>query len=134
MDREPFIYQYSAKRNAEIADIREKYLPHEEEKIVRLRRLDRRVQSAGVIPALAIGVVGSLVFGLGMCFGLDVFAGGILPAVLLCALGFITMLPAYPVYRHIAKKTRGALVPEILRLSEEIVGDGVTASPEKKQD
>lgn len=134
MEKKPFIYQYSAKRNAEIADIRERYLPHEEEKIVRLRRLDRRVQSAGVIPALVIGVVGSLVFGLGMCFGLDVFAGGTLPAVLLCVIGTVAMLPAYPVYRHIAKKTRGALVPEILRLSEEIVGEGEAASPEKNQD
>jgi len=31
------------------------------------------------------------------------------------------MLPAYPIYLHISRKTKAELTPEILQLSEEIM-------------
>ncbi len=116
-----FTYQYSAARHKEVESIRSKYLPRKESKLDRLRKLDSRVQSAGVIPALTIGIVGFLIFGIGMCFGLDVLAGAAWLAVLLCILGAAVMLPAYPVYKRIAAKAKTRLTPEILRLSEEIM-------------
>ena len=39
--KEVFQYTYSAKRQEEIQNIRKKYLPEEEDKMERLRRLDR---------------------------------------------------------------------------------------------
>ena len=69
-----FSYQYSAKQNQEVEHIRRKYLPKEENKMETLRRLDTRVQTAGMIPSLCIGVIGCLIFGIGMCFGLDVLS------------------------------------------------------------
>lgn len=116
-----FTYQYSAKQNREVERIRKKYLPQEENKLETLRRLDSRVQSAGIIPSLCIGVIGWLIFGIGMCFVLDVFAGADWLSVLFCALGTVVMLPAYPICRRIARKTKAELTPEILRLSEEIM-------------
>ena len=86
-----------------------------------LRKLDARVQMAGTIPSLCIGVVGALVFGLGMCFFLDVFVGEAWLTALLMVLGANIMIPAYPIYRRIARKTKTELTPEILRLSEEIM-------------
>ena len=116
-----FSYQYSAKQNREVEHIRRKYLPKEENKMETLRKLDARVQMAGTIPSLCIGVVGALVFGLGMCFFLDVFAGAAWLTDLLMVLGAVIMIPAYPIYRRIARKTKAKLTPEILRLSEEII-------------
>ena len=116
-----FTYRYSAAQNREVERIREKYLPREESRLELLRKLDRRVQSAGMIEGLTVGVVGCLIFGIGMCFGLGVFGGGNWLAILFGALGTAVMLPAYPLYRRIARKTREALTPEILRLSEEIM-------------
>lgn len=116
-----FTYRYSATQNKEVEHIRKKYLPREESKMEILRRLDNRVQTAGMLPALCIGVIGVLIFGIGMCFGLDVFAGADFLSVLFCVIGVIIMLPAYPVYRYIAKKTKAELTPEILRLSDEIM-------------
>ena len=116
-----FTYQYSATQNREVENIRRKYLPQEESKIEILRKLDNRVRSAGMIPALCIGVIGCLIFGIGMCFGLDVFAGADWLSVLFGVIGVIVMIPAYPVYRYVAKKTKAELTPEILRLSEEII-------------
>ena len=74
-----------------------------------------------MLQGLIIGIIGCLVFGVGMCFGLDVFDGADWLAVLFCGVGAATMIPAYPVYRYVARKTKEELTPEILRLSEEIM-------------
>ena len=121
MENNTFSYNYSAMRNKEVESIRKKYMPHEESKLERLKKLDLRVQMAGTIESLCFGIVGALVFGLGMCFFLDVFAGAAWLTALLMVLGAVIMIPAYPIYRRIARKTKTELTPEILRLSEEIM-------------
>ena len=121
MENNVFNYRYSATQNKEVERIRERYLPKEESKLDTLRRLDRRVQGAGTLTGLIVGIAGCLLFGIGMCYGLDVFAGADIWTLLFCILGAAVMLPAYPLYRLIAKKTRDDLTPEILRLSEEIM-------------
>ena len=121
MENKSFTYNYSAARNKEVESIRKKYMPHEESKLERLKKLDLRVQMAGTIESLCFGIVGALVFGIGMCFFLDVFAGAAWLTALLMVLGAVIMIPAYPIYRRIARKTKTELTPEILRLSEEII-------------
>ena len=121
MENNTFSYNYSAARNKEVESIRRKYMPHEESKLERLKKLDLRVQMAGTIESLCFGIVGVLIFGIGMCFFLDVFAGAAWLTALLIVLGTIIMIPAYPIYRRIARKTKTELTPEILRLSEEIM-------------
>ena len=121
MKNNTFNYTYSAARNKEVESIRNKYMPREESKIERLKKLDLRVQMAGTIESLCFGIVGALVFGIGMCFFLGVFAGAFWLAVLFMLLGTVIMIPAYPIYRRTAQKTKAELTPEILRLSEEIM-------------
>ena len=121
MENNTFSYIYSAARNKEVESIRKKYMPKEESKIEKLKQLDYRVQMAGMIEGLCFGIIGALVFGFGMCFLLNVFAGTPWITVLLMAIGTVIMIPAYPIYRRIARKTKTKLTPEILRLSEEIM-------------
>lgn len=116
-----FTYQYLAKQNKEVEHIRRKYLPKEEDKMETLRKLDARVQMAGTVPSLCIGIIGCLIFGIGMCFGLDVFAGATWLSVLFMIIGTMIMIPAYPIYRKIAQRTKAELTPDILRLSDEII-------------
>ena len=116
-----FTYQYSAAQNREVEQIRRRYLPREESGIDRLRRLDERVRCAGMIEALTLGIVGCLIFGIGMCWGLGVFGEGAWPAIPFCTVGILAMIPAYPLYRRISRRTRERLAPEILRLSEDIM-------------
>ncbi len=116
-----FTYQYSATQNKEVEHIRQKYLPKEESKMETLRKLDNRVQSAGTIPSLCIGIIGALIFGIGMCSFLDVFAGAAWLTATLMICGTLLMVPAYPICKHIARQTKAELTPEILRLSEEIL-------------
>ena len=121
MENKPFTYNYSAVRNKEVKNIRRKYLPEEESKLETLKRLDCKVQSAGMIESLCFGIIGALVFGVGMCFFLEVFAGATWITVLFMIIGTLLMIPAYPIYKKIARKTKAELTPEILRLSEEIM-------------
>ncbi len=116
-----FNYRYSAANNREIENIRKKYLPQEESKIDRLKRLDYQVQTAGMFQGLILGIIGCLIFGIGVCFCLDVFTAAPWLTVVLLILGTLIMLPAYPVYRRIARKTKERLAPEILKLSDEII-------------
>ena len=121
MENKSFTYNYSAARNKEVESIRRKYMPHEESKLETLKRLDYRVQTAGMIESLCFGIIGALVFGVGMCFFLDVFAGAAWLTAILMICGTLLMIPAYPIYRRVARKTKAELTPEILRLSEEII-------------
>ena len=121
MENNTFTYNYSAVRNKEVESIRRKYFPEEESKLETLKRLDYKVQSAGMIESLCIGIIGALVFGIGMCFFLDVFDGATWITALFMIIGTLLMIPAYPIYRRISHKTKNKLTPEILRLSEEIM-------------
>jgi len=121
MENNTFSYNYSAVRNKEVECIRRKYMPHGESKLETLKRLDGKIQNAGVIESLCLGVTGSLIFGIGMCFFLHVFAGTAWISAFFMIVGTLLMIPAYPIYKRISRKTKEALTPEILRLSEEII-------------
>ena len=116
-----FEYTYSATQQEEIKKIREKYLstPKEENKLETLRRLDASVTKKGTVLSLILGIVGTFIFGTGMCcclvwgmFVLGVFVGFV---------GLVGVSMAYPVYSHITKKEKERLAPEILRLSDELI-------------
>lgn len=121
MENNTFHYNYSASRNKEVESIRRKYMPEEESDLEKLKRLDLRVQTAGTVESLCLGIVGALVFGIGMCFFLDVFAGAAWLSVLFMIIGTLIMIPAYPIYRRISRNIKAELTPEILHLSEKIM-------------
>ncbi len=121
MENNTFNYNYSAVRNKEVESIRNKYMPREESKLERLKKLDLRVQMAGTVESLCVGIVGALVLGIGMSIFLDVFTGAGWLSALFMTVGALIMIPAYPIYRRIARKTKAELTPEILRLFEEIM-------------
>lgn len=118
-----FNYQYSASQNKEVEIIRKRYLPKEETKLDRLQSLDKKVRGAGIIPSLCVGIVGALLFGVGLCFGLGALSGADFLKYLFGVTGAVVMLPAYPLFRYISEKTKRQLTPEILRLSDELSAD-----------
>lgn len=114
-----FNYKYSATENREVQEIRNKYLPKEETKLEELKRLDNKVQKSGILEGLTIGIIGCLVFGVGLCFAMEVIGNSIPLGVVIGIIGAAIMIVAYPVYRHVYNKTRQKLVPRILELTEE---------------
>lgn len=120
-DKETFSYSYSAKQQEEIKHIREKYLPKKEDKMEQLRRLDESVTRPGSVAALIVGVISTLVLGIGMCccmvWGDSLFIVGIIIGVV----GIIGVCLAYPLYTHITKRQREKITPEIMRLTDELM-------------
>ena len=121
-----FNYKYSApteEERREIDSIRRQYAPQEktETKLERLRRLDGLVKNTAIIWSLVLGVVGTLVLGLGLTMILewDIWLWGIV----LMVVGSVPMSIAYPVYKWVLKKYKNRYGEEILRLSEELLNE-----------
>ena len=117
-----FNYTYSAENDAEIESIISKYTPAtpNEDKMAKIRKLDRQVTKKGEIMSILIGIAGTLVMGTGMsaCFAW----GGTMfvPGIIIGIIGIVILSSAYPLYRRIVKTEKDRLGPEILRLAEEI--------------
>ena len=119
---EVFSYTYSASQQAEIKDIREKYMPptEEEDKMERLRRLDRSVARTGTAVSIIVGIISTLVFGFGMCCTM-VWKGLMVPGIMIGVVGIIGIISAYPLYIYVTKKQREKVAPEIIKLSDELM-------------
>lgn len=119
---EVFSYTYSASQQAEIKSICEKYMPptEEEDKMERLRRLDRSVTKTGTAISIIVGIISTLVFGVGMCCTM-VWKGLMLPGIIIGVVGIIGIVSAYPIYVHVTKKQREKVAPEIIKLSDELM-------------
>lgn len=129
-DKENFSYTYSAKEQAEIKRIREKYAPpvEAEDKMETLRRLDGKVTSKATTAALTVGIIGTLIMGTGMSLimtELGNLLGSFFLAVIvglsLGVAGILLVCLAYPVYNRTLQKGREKAAPEILRLTEELM-------------
>lgn len=121
MSNESFEYTYSAKQQEEVKKIREKYMPQEENKLEQLRRLDRSVTQKGSVVSLILGILGTLVMGVGMCCCLVWSDILFIPGIVIGLVGILALSVAYPVYMRITEKERQRLAPEILRLTDELL-------------
>lgn len=116
-----FHYTYSAKEQEEVKKIRSRYLPKEENKMEKLRRLDKRAGEKATVVSLVVGIVGALLLGLGMSCCM-VWAGAwFVPGIVIGVLGIALASLAYPLYERISRKEREKIAPEILRLTDELM-------------
>ena len=120
-EKETFEYNYSAKQQKEIKTIREKYVPKEENKMEQLRRLDASATKPGTAASIIVGVIGALLFGIGMCCTMVWMGNLFIPGIVIGVVGLLAIAAAYPVYTHITKKQREKLAPEIMRLTDELM-------------
>ena len=122
-----FSYTYSAPTENErrqIESIRRQYVTKEykEDKAERVRMLHARVVNSATAISLIFGVVGLLVFGVGMTCVLE--WDRVVIGVLIGALGALIMAPAYPIYNYVLNKNKKKYGEEIVRLSDELLGEG----------
>lgn len=129
--KDNFEYNYSAPTQAErkeIDSIRRQYLTEEqkeESKFEKLKRLDRMVKRPAEISSLTLGVVGTLIFGLGLSCVLEfnrLFLG-----IILMAIGVLPIAIAYPIYKGVITQNKKKYGAEILQLSQELLNQ-----PEQK--
>lgn len=100
--KESFEYTYSAKEQEEVERIKAKYLPKQASKLEQLRKLDRQAERLGQIVSLVMGILGSLILGVGMCMCLlpewNMFSTG----VVVTAIGGIILLVTLITYRKMS--------------------------------
>lgn len=119
-NNETFSYTYSANKQEEIKDILKKYMPAEEDKATQIRRLDKGVTSKATTIALVVGILSSLVLGVGMCCCMvwtNLFVLGIFVGVI----GIAGMVAAYPLYKKVLSDEREKIAPHIIELSKDLI-------------
>ena len=126
MKNHAFEYTYSAQRQQEVEEIRKAYLPKEEDKMERLRKLHAIPTQRAQALSLAIGIVGALILGTGMSLcmtELGDFLGGraMLVGIPVGIVGLILTALAYPLYNRTLNKERVKIAPEVLRLTDELM-------------
>lgn len=128
-NEEKFNYIYSApteEERKEIIAIRNKYIPSDntETKLDKLRKLNDKVIKLPKIIAIILGIVGVLIFGLGMSMVLewDIVVWG----VVISAIGVIIACVSYPIYNAILKCNKKKFSNEIIMLSDEILNNDKT--------
>ncbi len=131
-----FQYNYSAKEQAELKKIREKYITNQTSPelsgIEKIRKLDAGVTKKGMIVSLIFGIVGTLLMGFGMSLimtDLKEILGSyrdtaLIIGIIIGFVGMIGVIVAYPLYQHITARERKKIAPEILRLTDELMNEG----------
>ena len=109
----------------EAKNIAKKYQekPEALSKIELLRKLDESVTKTPSIVALSMGIIGTLIFGIGMCCWLvwgDLLALGIVLGIVGAVICIVTPL----LYKRMVAVKKEQLSPRIIQLSKEIVNEG----------
>ena len=115
-----FTYTYSATQQEEIKRIRAKYLPQDESKMELLRRLDKSAEKSGTAASIAVGTIGTLLFGTGMACVLE-WTDFLILGIVVGAIGIIGISLAFPIYKVMTKKQREKLMPQILQITDELM-------------
>ncbi len=125
-----FKYNYSAKEQAELKKIREKYTKdkstHEISTIERVRQLDKKVTDKASVISLCIGIISALILGFAMSLIMtdigDIFNIEIvlIPGIIIGCIGIAGLLSAYPIYQKVLIIERKKIAPEIIKLTDEI--------------
>ncbi len=118
-----FNYSYKAldeRQRKEIESIRNQYLDKKElSNVDKLKELDNKVKNTALIPSLSLGIVGLLVFGLGITCVLEWSLTTL--GIILGFVGAIMMIIAYPMYSFILNKMKQKYKDEILKISNDLL-------------
>ena len=103
--------------------IAKEYAPKCNSKIVALRKLDRKAKLPATIFTYTWGIISALVFGTGMCLGMQVIGSGIPGMVIGIIIGIIGMIGCgvnYPIYKKILENGKTKYAYDIIELAREI--------------
>lgn len=124
--KEKFEYNYTAPTKEvrdEVENIKNQYLEIDSnDDLTKLRKLNNKVKSIPTVWAICFGIIGTLCFGAGLAFFLELTAYwyfGIPCAII----GIILIALAYPIYSKIHSKVKQKYKDEIIELSNKILND-----------
>ena len=103
--------------------IAKEYAPKDSSKIKALRKLDRKAKLPATIFTYTWGIISALVFGTGLCLGMQVIGSGIAGMVIGIIVGIIGMIGCgvnYPIYNKMLENGKKKYAYEIVELAREI--------------
>ena len=108
------------------AEIRKAYLPREEDKMDRLRKLHAIPTQKAQAAALAVGVIGALILGTGMSLCMTDIGAALgnfawILGILLGLAGIVMVAAAYPLFNRVLKRERMRIAPEVMKLTDELL-------------
>ena len=122
---------YKAQIAFEVNQIRSKYLPQDQNKLEQLKKLDKQVTVPGK-KAIFIMVLISLAL---LAGGISLIAffnqKFILAGTIYCVLSLSCAFLIKPVFNFVTEKERTRLAPQIMRLSDEILGHSAQNIPDR---
>ena len=103
--------------------IAKEYAPKDNSKIVALRKLDARAKLPATVFTYTWGIISALIFGTGMCLGMQVIGGGMTSMILGIIIGIVGMIACgvnYPIYKKMLEKGKKKYAYEIVELARQI--------------
>ena len=103
--------------------IAKEYAPKDSSKIKALRKLDKKAKLPATIFTYTWGIISALVFGTGLCLGMQVIGSGIAGMVIGIIVGIIGMIGCgvnYPIYNKMLENGKKKYAYEIVELAREI--------------
>ena len=103
--------------------IAKEYAPKDHSKVIALRKLDAKAKMPATVFTYTWGIVSALVFGTGMCLGMQVIGSGIIGMVIGIIVGIIGMVGCgvnYPIYKKMIENGKKKYAYEIVELAREI--------------
>lgn len=91
-------------------------------KLDQLISLDRKVHRPAEITAYTVGIIGSLILGLGMCLAMKVIMDMMALGIVIGVVGIFIVSVNYFLYKKILKSRKKKYASQILALSNEILG------------
>lgn len=120
--KEKFSYTYSARQQEEILAIRQKYLPPVEDKMEQLRKLDRQTNLPGIIAAIVVGLIGTVLFGVGLCcVTIESWEIYFVPGIFIGLVGLLLMIVAVPLNSILTKYMRKRMAEKVLAITDELL-------------
>ncbi len=118
MDNNKFSYTYSSDTKEELARIRKKYIFQEETTLEKVKKLDNAVTDKATTISLVVGIISTLILGIGICcclvwtqlFILGIFVG---------LLGIFGMASTPALHKYVLRTERTKIAPQILALTDE---------------
>ncbi len=100
------------------------YAPKDTSKVVALRKLDAKAKLPATIFTYSLGVIASLIMGVGMCLSMNVIGNGttstFVLGVIIGVIGLIGMGINYPIYKKMLVRGKQKYAFEIMELAKEI--------------
>ena len=100
--------------------IAKEYAPKDHSKVIALRKLDAKAKMPATVFTYTWGIVSSLVFGTGMCLGMQVIGDNMVLGIIIGIIGMIGCGVNYPIYKKLLEKGKKKYAYEIVELAREI--------------